>query len=85
MPVIQYGQDIYKELGDHTSTIQATPFSNWQLSKFTFDNEKYYLFVEIDAGLVVVTQKIDKNEFDDVLIGLSHAWITLFKIKGKIL
>ena len=74
MPVIQYGQDIYKELGDHTSTIQATPFSNWQLSKFTFDNEKYYLFVEIDTGLVVVTQKIDKNEFDDVLIGLSHAW-----------
>ncbi len=74
MPLIQYGQDLYEELGDNTSTAQATPFSNWQLTKFSFNSEKYYLFVEIDTGLVVVTQKIDKSEFDDVLIGLSHAW-----------
>ena len=74
MPLIQYGQDLYEELGDNTSIVQATPFSNWQLTKFTFNSEKYYLFVEIDTGLVVVTQKIDKSEFDDVLIGLSHAW-----------
>ena len=74
MPLIQYGQDLYGELGNNTSTAQATPFSNWQLTKFTFNSEKYYLFVEIDTGLVVVTQKIDKSEFDDVLIGLSHAW-----------
>lgn len=74
MPLIQYGQDLYEELGDNTSTAQVTPFSNWQLTKFTFNSEKYYLFVEIDTGLVVVTQKIDKSEFDDVLIGLSHAW-----------
>lgn len=74
MPLIQYGQDLYEELGNNTSTAQATPFSNWQLTKFTFNSEKYYLFVEIDTGLVVVTQKIDKSEFDDVLIGLSHAW-----------
>lgn len=73
MPLIQYGQGLYEELGDNTSTAQVTPFSNWQLTKFTFNSEKYYLFVEIDTGLVVVTQKIDKSEFDDVLIGLSHA------------
>ena len=74
MPLVQYGQDIYKELGNHTSTVQATPFSNWQLTDFIFNNEKYYLFVEIDTGLVVVTQKVDKEEFNDVLVGLSQAW-----------
>lgn len=28
MPVVQYGQDIYKELGNHTATRKATTFNN---------------------------------------------------------
>lgn len=72
MPLIQYGQDIYKELGNHTSNVKAGPFGNWQLTKFTFKKKKYYLFVEMYTGLVAVTRKIDKDEFNSVLISLNN-------------
>lgn len=71
MPLIQYGQDIYKELGNHTSTRKATTFNNWQLTKFKFKNKKYYLFVEIETGLAIVTQKIEQNEFNHVLVAVT--------------
>lgn len=71
MPLIQYGQDIYKELGNHTSTRKATTFNNWQLTKFKFKNKKYYLFVEIETGLAIVTQRIDQNEFNHVLVAVN--------------
>lgn len=79
MSMIQYGQDIYHEIGRHTSRKKITPFNNWQLTKFTFNKEKYYLFVEIDSGITVVTEKIDKDEFQDNLAIVidSFEYITL--------
>lgn len=72
MPLIQYGQDLYKDLGDRKSNVKANPFGNWQLTRFTFKNKKYYLFVEIDTGMIIVTRRINKNEFNNVLISLNQ-------------
>lgn len=83
MPVIQYGQDIYKELGNRTSTRKATTFNNWQLTKFKFKNKKYYLFVEIETGLAIVTQKIEQNEFNHVLVAVNGTMDYLFPEQGE--
>lgn len=53
---------------------KITPFNNWQLTKFTFDKENYYLFVEIDSGITIVTKKIDKDEFQDTLNDVTNSF-----------
>lgn len=51
---------------------KPTIFNNWQLTKFKYKNKKYYLFVEIEIGLAIVTQRVEQNEFNHVLIAVNE-------------
>ena len=70
MSIIQYGQNIYKEIGNYISSKRITTFNDWQLTQFTLKKKKkkYYLFVEIETGITVVTSRIDKDEFQANLV-----------------
>ena len=40
MSIIQYGQNIYKEIGNYISSKRITTFNDWQLTQFTLKKKK---------------------------------------------
>ncbi|RVU73337.1 MULTISPECIES: hypothetical protein [Lactobacillus] len=70
MPVIQYGRDLVDKLGDQHLKFNEAPFNTWQVNPIKLGHHDYYLFVEVSSGLAVITEKLEDEQFSQVLTEL---------------
>ncbi|WP_308558110.1 hypothetical protein [uncultured Lactobacillus sp.] len=83
MVQIYYNELLKKEFGANYIKESKLPFNNWQLDKVRIGRTDYYLFVEDETGLPILTERVDKDEFINILSELLYKFDFLFDSQRK--
>lgn len=68
MVQIIYNQSLLKNIGQHSSKgLIRKPFNNWYVSPLYLNNHQYYLLTEVESHLPIIIDKIDSDQFQEVL------------------
>lgn len=70
MPTFVFGKDLSDKVQETAQIRNRQPFSDWQVNEFKIGKQTYYLFVENDSFLTVVTDKLDEDRFYAVLTNI---------------